>query len=116
MSEPKGGESSSSAGRIPHSTPWLHQRGEDVLLDLLVTPRSSRNRVMGIHDDRLKIQLTAPPVDDKANHALARFVAETLEISRAQVSIVGGHSSRRKTVSIKQVSAQKILLKLTPHR
>ncbi|MFC1612143.1 DUF167 domain-containing protein [Myxococcota bacterium] len=67
-------------------------------MDVLVSPRASRTRVMGVHDNRLKIQLAAPPVEGKANNALVRFLARGLDVSRAQVEIVGGSSSRRKTV------------------
>ncbi len=95
---------------------WLHPQGDAVLIDVLVSPRASRTRVMGVHEDRLKIQLTAPPVDNKANAALVRFVAEALAVSRAQVEIVGGPSSRRKTVRVLGVTAQRAVLKLLPRR
>ena len=95
---------------------WLHPQGDVVLIDVLVAPRASRTRVMGVHEDRLKIQLTAPPVDNKANTALVRFLADALDISRAQVEIVGGPSSRRKTVRVLGVTAQRVALKLLPRR
>lgn len=85
-----------------------------MLLDLLVAPNASRTRVLDEHDGRLKIQLAAPPVDGKANEALVRFVAKALGVSRAQVEIVGGMTSRRKTLRIAQVSAQLVFLKLSP--
>ena len=107
---------SDSGPVIPAFPPWLHLQGEAVLVDVLVAPRASRTRVMGVHDERLKIQLTAPPVEGKANDALVRFLAQTLEVSRAQVEIVGGASSRRKTVRLMGVTAQRAIMKLTPHR
>ncbi len=96
--------------------PWLHEHGEDVLLDVLVSPKSARSRIVGEHDGRLKIQVTAPPVDGRANDALVRFIAAALDISRVQVEVVGGHSNRRKTIRVAQVSAQRALLKLAPIR
>ncbi|MEO1171548.1 MAG: DUF167 domain-containing protein, partial [Myxococcota bacterium] len=74
---------------------WLHEHGDDVLLDVVVTPRASRDRVVGVQEDRLKIQLTTAPTDPKANEALVRFIADTVEVDRVQVEVVGGHSNRR---------------------
>jgi uncharacterized protein (TIGR00251 family) len=93
---------------------WLHPQGEDVLLDVFVAPRASRTRIMGVHDGRLKIQLAAPPVDGKANDALVRFLAEALGVARAQVEVVGGPASKRKTVRLAGVAPQRVLLALTP--
>lgn len=95
---------------------WLHEKGDAVLVDVLVAPRASRTRIVGVHADRLKIQLAAPPVDGKANDALVRFLADLLDVSKAQVEIVGGASSRRKTVRLSAVSAHTALMKLTPPR
>jgi len=95
---------------------WLQPQGDVVLIDVLVSPRASRTRVMGVHEDRLKIQLTAPPVDNQANAALVRFLAGALDIARAQVEIVGGPSSRRKTVRVIGVAPQRVVLKLLPRR
>ena len=94
---------------------WLHPQEESaVLLDVVVVPRASRTRIMGVHDNRLKIQLAAPPTDGQANTALVRFLAETLDVARAQVEIVGGPSSRNKTVRVAQVAVHKVIIKLSP--
>ncbi|MEL6547493.1 MAG: DUF167 domain-containing protein [Myxococcota bacterium] len=97
-------------------SPWLHEHGDDVLLDVLVAPKSARSRIVGEHDGRLKIQVTAPRVDGRANDALVRFIAQALDVARVQVEVVGGHSSRRKTIRLAQVQAQRALLKLAPVR
>ena len=96
-----------------HLPPWVSARGDnEALLDVLVSPRAAHHRIMGVHDDRLKIQIAAPPVDGKANEALTRFLAEMLGIARAQVEVVGGGSSRRKTVRLIGISAQRVTAKL----
>ena len=71
---------------------------------------------MGVHDDRLKIQLTAPPVDGKANAALVRFLAKTIGVAKVQVEVISGASSRRKTVRLASVPVHRAILKLTPPR
>ena len=100
----------------PVIPPWLHARGDDLRLEVIVSPRSSRTRVMGVHDERLKIQLAAPPADGKANKALVRFLAEVLEVPKAQIEIVGGASSTRKTVQVSAVTAHHAIMRLTPKR
>jgi uncharacterized protein (TIGR00251 family) len=52
----------------------------------------------------LKIRLTAPPVDNSANEALVKFLASELGVSRSQVEIVSGHTSREKIVRIDGIS------------
>ena len=93
---------------------WLQPQGNDVVLDVLVSPRAARTRVMGVHDGRLKIQVSAPPSDGQANDALVRFLAEALAIPRAQIEIVGGAANKRKTVRVAAVAVQKVLLALSP--
>ena len=73
-----------------------------------VQPRSSRDQVTGIHGDALKIRLTAPPVEGKANHALRKFLAKQLDTSPGNIEILTGHTSRQKRVQVAGVSADVI--------
>ncbi len=99
----------------PPAHPWLHDQGDAILLlDVIVSPRASRTRILGPHDGRLKIQLAAAPVDGQANEVLIRCLAETLGVARAQVEIVGGATNRRKTVRLRGVGRQTALLRLLP--
>ena len=77
-------------------------RGVDgaVDLDVLVQPRASRAKVGPEHDGRLKIAVTAPPVDGEANAAVTELIAKQLGIARGAVAVVAGETSRRKTVRI----------------
>jgi hypothetical protein len=75
------------------------------VLELLVQPRSSRSRVVGEHDGRLKIQLAAPPVEGEANAALVAFLADALRVKRADVALLAGETGRRKRVRIAGVTA-----------
>lgn len=94
----------------------MQPQGDDVVIDVVVSPRASRTRILDVYDKRLKIQLAAPPVDGKANDALVRFLAEQLDIPRAQVAIVGGQANRKKTVRLMAVPAQRVFMKLSPSR
>ena len=82
------------------SAPY-HRQGAVWLLDVLVQPRAARTELAGLHDGRLKLRLSSPPVDGAANAALVQFLAERLALPRAAISITRGGSGRRKTVSIK---------------
>jgi uncharacterized protein (TIGR00251 family) len=84
--------------------PWLREAPGGVVLDVLVQPRASRTRVVGVHDGRLKVQLAAPPVDGEANAALVDFLADALGARRSDVAIERGDAGRRKTVRVAGVT------------
>jgi len=65
-----------------------------------VQPRASRNEIAGEYQDGLKIRLTAPPLDDRANDALRKFLATRLNVPLAAVRIAAGERSRTKRVEI----------------
>ncbi len=79
-----------------------------VTLDILVQPRASRAKIGPVHDGRLKIAVTAPPVDGEANAAVIELFAKHLGVPRSSVEIVAGASSRRKTIKIANVTEQQI--------
>ena len=69
-------------------------------LDLLVAPRAARSQIVGLHEDRLKVQLAAPPVDGAANAALCELLAERLGLPKSALRVVRGQTGRRKTLRI----------------
>jgi uncharacterized protein (TIGR00251 family) len=80
---------------------YYQWQGEKLLLHLRVQPRASRDEIVGPHgDDALKIRITAPPVEGKANDHLIRFLAKAFGVPRSQVRLLGGDSSRTKHLSI----------------
>lgn len=79
-----------------------------------VAPRSSRNAILGELGDALKVALTAPPVDGKANEACIAFLAARLELPRSSVSIVAGESSRNKRVRATGITAAQARQRLQP--
>jgi uncharacterized protein (TIGR00251 family) len=85
----------------------LHDGKKGSALAVRVTPRSSRNEIAGImKDGTIKIRLTAPPVEGKANQALIEFLAEVLEVPRSKIEIVAGIKGREKLVSIIELDAE----------
>jgi uncharacterized protein (TIGR00251 family) len=79
-----------------------------VTFSVKVVPRASRNQIVGMEGDAVKVRLNAPPVESKANEELVRFLAETLGVSRAQIEIVTGHASRHKVVRVRGVTVREI--------
>lgn len=79
------------------------------IFDVRVAPRASRNAIEGEHAGALKVRLTAPPVEGRANDALRRLLAERLDVPVSAIRIVAGESSRTKRVSIRGVSSEQIL-------
>lgn len=69
-------------------------------LAVRVTPRSSRNQVLGLRDGVVAIKLQAPPVDGAANAALLAYVAELAGVPRRDVTLVRGESSRSKWIAV----------------
>jgi hypothetical protein len=65
-----------------------------------VSPRASRDAIEGEHDGALKVRVTAPPVDEKANEALRRLLAARLNVPVSAVKIVAGEKSRNKRVAV----------------
>ena len=72
-----------------------------MIIKIKVLPRSSRNEVVGeMADGTLKIKLTAPPVDGKANEALIKLLAEHFSVTKSKIRIVSGATSKNKIIEI----------------
>lgn len=82
---------------------------EGLILNILVQPRSSRDQILGVQDNHLKIALTAPPVEGEANRACVQFIAELLDINRSKITILSGHKSRKKRILIKTENPSRLL-------
>lgn len=74
-------------------------------LQIRVTPGASRERVLGMLGDTLRLAVTAPPEDGRANDAVCRFVAKLLDRPRGHVNVIRGATSREKTVRIEGLTA-----------
>lgn len=84
------------------------QKDGRVLLRVYVQPRASRNGFTGVHGDGMKLAITAPPVDGKANAAVIRFIASFLGLKKRDLEIKHGLQSRKKSILIAKCSAEEI--------
>lgn len=78
----------------------VNERDGRVRFSVHVQPRASRTEVVGVHGEALKVRIAAPPVDGAANDELVRFLSKTFAVSRRDVRILAGESSRLKLVEI----------------
>jgi uncharacterized protein len=73
-----------------------------------VQPRARRNAVVGELGGALKVALTAPPVDGRANEACVEFLAGIFHVARAALAIISGENSRSKVIRISGISAHQL--------
>jgi uncharacterized protein len=83
----------------------IKEKDGTVSFAVRVQPRASRDEIVGEWQDGLKVRLTAPPVDDRANLALRRLLASRLKVPLAAVRIATGEHNRSKRVEIRGVTA-----------
>ncbi len=83
-----------------NSPGFYHWQGQTLVLQLYVQPRASRDELCGLHGDSLKIRITAPPTDGKANQHLRKYLAKLFRVPISQVNLLHGASSRNKQFSI----------------
>ena len=90
----------------------IEARDGCILLRVRVQPKSSRNAICVETDGRIRVALTAPPVDGAANMALLAFIAKALGISKGLISLIAGEKSREKTLQIRGLSGAEIRTRL----
>jgi hypothetical protein len=86
----------------------IRETAEGAQFSLRVQPRASRNAIAGIVGDALKLAITAPPVDGKANQAVIEFFAELLRVPKSSVVIVAGETGRNKRIAIRGMKADAV--------
>lgn len=86
----------------------IRSTGDGVSFGVRVQPRASRSEITGEWEGALRIRLTSPPVDDKANDELRRLLAGRLNVPLAAVKIAHGQRSRNKQVQVRGVTAAQV--------
>ena len=71
-----------------------------IVVEIWVMPRASRDQIGGLHGDRIKVAVSAPPVDGAANEAVRIALAKALGVSKSQVEVLHGHKGRQKTLAV----------------
>ena len=79
----------------------IRKNPEGLVFKVLVQPKSSKNMIAGLHNEALKIKLTAPPVNNAANQMCLKFLAKCLGVSKSSLEIIAGHTSRHKQILLR---------------
>ena len=84
---------------------WYRWKGETLILSVRVQPKASSDEIVGpcadaLGGESLKVRITAPPVDGKANAHLVKFLAKAFGVAKSRVCVVAGDSGRQKRVQI----------------
>ncbi|QNQ21862.1 YggU family protein [Kosakonia sp. SMBL-WEM22] len=73
---------------------------DGLVLRLYIQPKASRDAIIGLHGDKVKVAITAPPVDGQANAHLVKFLAKQFRVAKSQVLIEKGELGRHKQIKI----------------
>jgi uncharacterized protein len=76
-------------------------------IEVKVTPKSGRDEIFGFVNGILKVRVSAPPIEGKANERLLELISRTIEVPRSNVTIIKGRTSRIKTINVEGVSQSK---------
>jgi len=73
---------------------------KEITLKIYLQPKSSKNEIVGPYRDGIKVKLTAPPIEGKANEALVKFLAKEFKIPPSSIEILKGHHGREKIIRV----------------
>lgn len=90
----------------------LTSKDDGVVIALHVQPRASRNQIVGVQGDELKVRLTSPPVDGAANKLCREFFAKLLGVAKSDVALIAGDKSRHKRLWVHGVAPSEVVERL----
>jgi uncharacterized protein len=90
----------------------IHETSVGASFAVKVHPRAKKNAITGELGDALKVSLTAPAVEGRANQACIEFFANLLEVPRSSITITSGQTSRRKVIHVAGLSVAEVRKKL----
>ena len=86
--------------------------GNDIIIKVKIVPGSSKNKIVGAYNDALKITITAPPVEGKANKKCIAYLAKCFDIAKSKIEIISGQTSKDKLIKIYDINQKEFLDKL----
>ncbi len=90
----------------------IHNTASGATFAVKVHPRAKRNAITGKLGDALKVSLTAPPVEGRANQACIEFFAKILKVPRSSISVVAGEANRNKVMRVAGLTAEEVRSRL----
>jgi len=84
----------------------------DIIIKVKIVPGSSKNKIIGVYNNALKITITAPPVEGKANKKCITYLAKCFNVAKSKVEIISGQTSKNKLIKIYDISQKEFLDKI----
>lgn len=94
----------------------MEETAAGLIISVSLRPRSSKNRVLGIYNDTLKIAVTAPPVAGEANRACLKFLAKILDLPPSSLEIISGETGRQKRIFASGIDVNTATAKLLTYQ
>ncbi len=86
--------------------------GNNIIIKSKIIPNSSKDRIMGIYNNALKIAIAAPPVEGKANKKCISFLAKYFDIAKSKIKIISGINSKGKLIKINDINPKEFFNKI----
>lgn len=86
--------------------------GNDIMIKVKIVPGSSKNKIVGVYNDALKISIAAPPVEGKANKKCIAYLAKYFDVAKSKIEIISGQTSKNKLIKIYDISPKEFLDKI----
>lgn len=86
--------------------------GNGIVIKVKIVPGSSKNKIVGVYNNALKISITAPPVEGKANKECIAYLSKYFDVAKSKIEIISGKSSKNKLIKIYDISQSKFLDKI----
>lgn len=90
----------------------LKETENGIILNIKLTPNSSKNEILGYTDEYVKIKISAPPNENKANKKLISYISDWLNIAKSNISLISGDKARLKKVLIKNIIREDLIQKI----
>lgn len=84
----------------------------DIIVKVKIVPGSSKNKIVGAYNNALKIAITAPPVEGKANKKCITYLAKFFDVAKLKIEIISGQTSKNKLIKIYDINQKDFLDKL----
>ena len=86
--------------------------GNDIKVKVKIVPGSSKNKIIGAYNNALKITITAPPVEGKANKKCIAYLAKYFDVAKSKIEIISGQTGKNKLIKIYDISQEEFLDKI----
>ena len=83
--------------------------GNDIIVKVKIVPGSSKNKIVGVYNDSLKITITTPPVEGKANKKCIAYLAKYFDVTKSKIEIISGQTGKNKLIKIYDINQKEFL-------